>query len=66
MLKLTRRELEVARLAAKGWDNALVAAALGVAPRTVKNHLQSAFRKLNVKDRVQLALQADRLSDPPR
>lgn len=53
---LTGREQEVARFAAKGESNRLIAQALGITERTVKEHMGAVFRKLGVKDRMQLML----------
>lgn len=53
---LTGREQEVARSAAKGDSNRLIAQSLGITERTVKEHMGSVFRKLGVKDRMQLML----------
>jgi DNA-binding NarL/FixJ family response regulator len=51
---LTRRELEVARLAARGFTNATIADRLGVSVRTVHTHLQAAYVKLGTNDRAAL------------
>ncbi len=48
---LTLREREVLDLVAGGRRNAAVAAALGLSPKTVANHLSSIFAKLQVADR---------------
>jgi DNA-binding NarL/FixJ family response regulator len=53
---LTEREQEVACLVADGASNKEVARQLGVTERTVKDHLSHIFVKLQVHDRVQLAL----------
>ncbi len=53
--KLTAREKQVARLAARGLSNAEIAAALGIKSRTVDAHLQSIYAKLKVRSRAQLA-----------
>lgn len=53
---LTRRELEIARLVNKGCSNKAVAKELDITERTVKAHLSSIFEKLDVKDRLQLAV----------
>ncbi|MDR3413445.1 MAG: response regulator transcription factor [Formivibrio sp.] len=53
---LSTREREVARLAARGAANKVIARELDITERTVKAHLSSAFEKLQVEDRVQLAL----------
>lgn len=55
-LGLSDREADVVQLILKGYSNAEIAAALFVAERTVKEHLTNIFKKLNVKDRLQLAL----------
>lgn len=56
MDKLTPREKEVALEAAKGLSNKHIARDLKITERTVKAHLQHIFERLNVKDRLQLAL----------
>jgi DNA-binding CsgD family transcriptional regulator len=53
--RLTRRELEVAGLAASGASNKEIAARLYVSARTVENHLQTTYAKLGVTSRDQLA-----------
>ena len=49
--QLTHREREVLELVAQGKRNAAIAATLGLAPKTVANHLSSIFAKLRVTDR---------------
>jgi DNA-binding NarL/FixJ family response regulator len=56
--KLTDRELEVLRLLAGGYSNREIGAALGVAERTVKNHVSSILGKLWVRDRTRAVLKA--------
>ncbi|MDO6441352.1 response regulator transcription factor [Marinobacter sp. 2_MG-2023] len=53
---LTTREKEVARQASKGASNRRIAETLGITERTVKEHMGSVFRKLGVRDRMQLML----------
>jgi DNA-binding CsgD family transcriptional regulator len=53
--RLTLREREVAGLAAAGASNKEIAARLYLSARTVENHLQSAYAKLGVTGRDQLA-----------
>lgn len=53
---LTPREREVAILAANGASNQAIAASCDISERTVKAHLTSVFTKLNITDRLQLAL----------
>ncbi|MFJ4950537.1 ATP-binding protein [Streptomyces sp. NPDC088760] len=52
---LTASEKKVARLVAEGHSNRTAAEVLVVSPHTVNTHLTSAFRKLSVNSRVQLA-----------
>jgi DNA-binding CsgD family transcriptional regulator len=52
---LTRREREIAGLAARGRSDAEIAAELGVSVRTVESHLHRAYAKLGVTSRHELA-----------
>ncbi|KRA38699.1 MULTISPECIES: LuxR C-terminal-related transcriptional regulator [unclassified Nocardioides] len=52
---LTAGECRVVALAVEGLTNPLIAARLGVSPRTVQSQLASACRKCGVSGRVQLA-----------
>jgi DNA-binding NarL/FixJ family response regulator len=51
--ELTDREREVLDRMASGAGNATIAAALGVAPKTVGNHISAVFAKLAVGTRAQ-------------
>lgn len=53
--RLTSRELEVCRHAARGLDNSTIAGRLGISVRTVANHLQRSYDKLGVSGRDDLA-----------
>jgi DNA-binding NarL/FixJ family response regulator len=53
---LTRKETQILYLIAKGATNEEIANKLSVAVTTVKAHLYSMFRKLNVENRTQAAL----------
>ncbi len=53
--RLTERELEIVRVLALGRSNAEIASALFLAPGTVKNHVASIQRKLDVRNRVGVA-----------
>ena len=56
--KLTIREIEVLRLAARGMSNREIALELGVGVRTVKGHLVSIFSKMRVGSRTEAVLHA--------
>jgi two-component system NarL family response regulator len=49
---LTRREVEVLSLVARGFGNKEVGDVLGTAPGTIKIHVQSILSKLGAKDRT--------------
>ena len=57
---LSPREQEIARLVAAGANNKHIAAQLDITERTVKAHLSAVFRKLEVSDRLKLALVVNR------
>jgi DNA-binding NarL/FixJ family response regulator len=57
---LSSRELEVLRLVAQGMENAEIAQALNISPRTAKNHVSSILSKLELPSRVQAAVFAVR------
>jgi DNA-binding CsgD family transcriptional regulator len=61
--QLSLREREVALLVAAGKSNAEVGATLFISSRTVDTHLVNIYRKLGVKNRVQLLRMA--LREPP-
>ena len=52
---LTERETEVLRYVAKGLTAKQIASRLSLSHRTVENHVQATFRKLQVVNRVELA-----------
>lgn len=56
--RLTDRELDVLVCLAKGASNQDIADKLFISEKTVKNHITSILRKLNVKDRTQAAIYA--------
>ncbi len=55
---LTRREVEVLKLLARGLFNKEIADTLSISEKTVKNHVSSIFKKINVSDRTQAAVYA--------
>lgn len=59
---LTPREKEMAILAANGASNKAIASSCGITERTVKAHLAAIFEKLNLTDRLQLALRVHGIS----
>jgi DNA-binding CsgD family transcriptional regulator len=63
---LSPREEEVVRCVAEGMRSSEVAARLSIGEETVKTHLNRIFRKLGVRDRVELALRATRHGVSPR
>ncbi|NBH13064.1 DNA-binding response regulator [Lachnospiraceae bacterium] len=54
--KLTRRELEILKLLSIGLSNKEIGEDLKISERTVKNHISSIFRKIDVTDRTQAAV----------
>jgi DNA-binding CsgD family transcriptional regulator len=62
---LTRRELEVARLAAEGYTAAEIGRRLNIGGRTVESHLASVYSKLRIGSRLQLIRMASSLGAPP-
>ena len=58
--QLSARQLDVLRLIARGQGNAEIAQALGISPRTAKNHVSNILSKLGLPGRVQAAIYAVR------
>jgi len=63
--KLSKKELEIAHCLVRGLSNQQIATACGVTQNTVKTHLKSIYRKLQVKNRTQAVLQlfSEEISD---
>lgn len=55
-LALTTREIEILGLIVDGMSNKEIAATLYISEKTVKNHITSLLRKLEVDDRTQAAV----------
>jgi DNA-binding NarL/FixJ family response regulator len=64
--QLTRREMEVLELLAAGRTNRQIAQDLGVAEKTVRNHVSAILAKLHANDRTEAALIAARHGLGPR
>ena len=56
--ELTAREREVLGLIAQGFDNAQIAARLGLSEKTVRNHITRIFDKIQVENRSQAIVAA--------
>lgn len=55
---LTARERELLAMLREGRSNAQIAARLGIAEKTVRNHFSSLYRKLGVRSRVEALVHA--------
>ncbi|MDN3681031.1 LuxR C-terminal-related transcriptional regulator [Vibrio tapetis subsp. quintayensis] len=55
-LELTKREQQIIKLLGSGASNVQIADKLFVSENTVKTHLHNAFKKINVKNRLQALL----------
>lgn len=54
--RITARELEVISLVARGLENKEIARQLGIREQTVKNHVSRVMRKVQVRNRQELAV----------
>ena len=59
-VNLTKREVEILRLAAEGYSNSQLARMLWVTEQTVKFHLSNIYRKLDVSNRTEASRWAQR------
>jgi DNA-binding NarL/FixJ family response regulator len=55
---LSPREMEILQYIVKGLSNKEIASELRISHQTVKNHMTSILKKLNVQDRTQAAVTA--------
>lgn len=56
--ELTKREIEVLELIAKGHNNPRIARELVISPKTVRNHVSNVLNKLQVADRAEAIIRA--------
>ena len=61
---LSKRELEVVDLIARGYSNAEIANVLVISVHTVNDHTKKIYRKLDVHSRLEVAALANRQKDP--
>jgi DNA-binding NarL/FixJ family response regulator len=59
--QLSAREIEVLRLAARGFTNKAIGVQLGISDRTVQGHLANIFGKLDVSSRTEAVTKAIQL-----
>jgi DNA-binding NarL/FixJ family response regulator len=59
-VRLSEREREVLARLSRGEPNKIIARALGISEKTVKNHLTRIFEAIGVTDRTQAALWAQK------
>ncbi|HYN76288.1 MAG TPA: helix-turn-helix transcriptional regulator [Lamprocystis sp. (in: g-proteobacteria)] len=60
-LNLTPRQAEIVAQLSQGHSNKAIACVLGIAPATVKKHLEDAYRRLQVGTRAQAVIAARRV-----
>lgn len=56
--ELTSRELEILRLAARGFTNKAIGQQIGISDRTAQGHLANIYAKLNVASRTEAVTEA--------
>ena len=60
-IHLSPREQEVVTLLAQGYSYAQIASQLGISENTLKTHIKRIYSKLNVHNRTQAVLEAQKL-----
>lgn len=60
-VRLSNREQEIMQWVSVGKTNVEIGQILGISPRTVRNHLQNIFRKLDVMNRAQAVYEVEQL-----
>jgi DNA-binding NarL/FixJ family response regulator len=66
LASLSKREKQVVNLVVKGHNTSSIAQSLHISEKTVRNHIYSIYGKLEVKDRLELALFVTRKVDPKK
>ena len=59
--RLSARELEVLRLVAAGYSNAMIASRLNLSENTIKGHVETLLTRLNARNRAEAVAAAGRL-----
>lgn len=62
LAELSPREIEVLKLIATGANNREISTELYISEKTVKNHVSSILSKLNLRDRTQAAIFANKIN----
>lgn len=62
---LSRRELEVLRLVALGWETPRIASDLGISRHTVRNHIRNLRNKLNAPTKLDAVVKGIRMGILP-
>ncbi len=57
-VQFSKRELDLLRLIAKGWDNTLIASELNLSGQTVRNYISTLYDKLNLHTRAEAVVWA--------
>ncbi len=63
---LTQRELEIHDMVRRGLSNKEIGHRLDLSEKTIKHHMTRLFRKLNVRNRLTLAMLEHKTSDGPK
>jgi DNA-binding NarL/FixJ family response regulator len=63
-IRLSIRESQIARLLLTGKTNKEIASALSIAEKTVKHYMTMMMQKLNVRNRLEVAMAARALAHP--
>ncbi|MBC3438138.1 helix-turn-helix transcriptional regulator [Pseudomonas sp. BW16M2] len=64
-MNITEREHDVIHCLSRGLTNKEIGQQLGISQHTVRDHLSSVFKKLNVGSRIELAILFSTSNEPP-